>query len=272
MNPQNSQGVRQPYDTDLSNVEWRIIEHFIPSLKSNSLIGGRPAKYTRREIMNAILYVCRTGCAWRLLPHDFPQWKTVYEYFRAWHAQDVFVQMNDALRKIVRRRTGKNSEPSAGIIDSQSVRIVANIGFSGYDGAKRLNGRKRHLVVDTLGLLLTVVVHDASVSDRDGVPRVLTRLADHCRRIRVIFADQGYTGKLIIMVKTLFRINLSIVSKVASHTFKVLPKRWVVERTFAWLTRYRRLSKDYERYPATSEAFIYLAMSNLMMTRLARGF
>lgn len=263
---------RQRYDSDLSDAQWELIADLVPSVKSNNTTGGRPATYDRREIVNAILYAARTGCQWRLLPHDFPKWKAVYGYFIVWHDASVFETINTRLRTNIRVQAGRNPHPSAGIIDSQSVKIVANIGFSGFDGAKKVNGRKRHIVTDTLGLLLSVVVHEASLSDRESASMVLTHVHAKFKRIKTIFADQGYTGKLIEIVKTKLQITLEIIKRTEVRSFHILPRRWVVERTFGWFGFYRRLAKDYERYPTHSEAFVYIAMSTIMLNRLAKGF
>lgn len=263
---------RQRYDSDVSDEQWKLISDLVPSVISNDTIGGRPAKYDRREILNAILYVARTGCQWRLLPHDFPKWKTVYRYFVLWHEAEIFERTNERLRVRVRLRAGRNPQPSAGIIDSQSVKIVANIGVSGFDGAKKVNGRKRHIVTDTLGLLLTVVVHEASLSDRESAETVLVKVRARFRRVKKIFADQGYTGKLIERVRVTLRMTIDIIKRAEVRRFHILPRRWVVERTFGWFGFYRRLAKDYERYPKHSEAFVYIAMSNIMLNRLARGY
>lgn len=272
MRSQSLSIVRQRYGSDISDAQWRLIASLIPAVRSNHTTGGRPAKYDRREIMNAILYVARTGCQWRLLPHDLPSWKTVYRYFVLWHDAGVFERINTRLRIKVRISAGRMPQPSAGIIDSQSVKIPANIGYSGFDGAKKVNGRKRHIVTDTMGLLLTVVVHEASLSDRESAYSVLAKVRMHFKRIAVIFADQGYTGKLVATVRTTLHLTLTIIKRTEVRCFHILPRRWVVERTFGWFGFYRRLAKDYERYPTHSEAFVYLAMSNIMMHRLARGF
>lgn len=260
---------RQRYDSDLTDERWVLIHHLIPSPKSNGTRGGRPVQHDRREILNAILYVARTGCQWRLLPHDFPKWRTVYDYFLQWDDAGIFEAINAQLRIEVRLAAGRNPEPTAGIIDSQSVKIVANVGFSGFDGAKKVNGRKRHIVVDTLGLLLDVVVHEASLSDRDGAKLVLAKVRAQFKSIATIFADQGYTGKLIAQVRESFKMTLNIVMRTEARAFHILPRRWVVERTFGWFGFYRRLAKDYERYPKHSEAFVYIAMGNIMLARLA---
>jgi putative transposase len=261
---------REAYDSDLTDTRWALIADCIPATQSNNTTGGRPAKYTRREILNAILYVARTGVQWRMLPHDLPHWKTVYDYFVIWHNAGVFELINDRLRKEIRITVGKEPEPTAGIIDSQSVKIGANIGYAGFDGAKKVNGRKRHMVVDTLGLLLEVVVHEASLSDREGAKTVLSNVRMQFKRITTIFADQGYTGRLIETMKTTLNLTLTIIKRSEVRAFHILPRRWVVERTFGWFGFYRRLSKDYERHPKHSEAFVYIAMSNIMLQRLAK--
>lgn len=265
--------VRRRYDSDLTDKRWFRIADFIPESRSTTVKGGggRPPRYDRREILNAILYIARTGCQWRLLPHDFPNWKTVYTHFVRWHNEGVFERLNAHLRISIRIREGRNPEPSAGIIDSQSVKIVANIGYSGFDGAKKVNGRKRHIVTDTLGLLLKVVVHEASLSDRVSAETVLVKVRAQFKRIRKIFADQGYTGKLIAAMKRTCNLTIEIIKRHEVRTFHVLPRRWVVERTFGWFGFYRRLAKDYERYPCHSEAFVYVAMSNIMLCRLSAG-
>jgi putative transposase len=212
--------------------------------------------------------VARTGCQWRLIPHDLPHWKTTYDYFVQWHEHGVFERINTRLRVAIREDAGRFREPSAGVIDSQSVKIVANIGSAGFDGAKKVNGRKRHIVTDTLGLLLTVVVHEANLSDRVSAETVLTKVRAQFTRITTIFADQGYTGKLIETIRTTLKLTLTIIKRTEVRKFHILPRRWVVERTFGWFGFYRRLAKDYERHPTHSEAFVYIAMSNIMLNRL----
>lgn len=264
--------VRRRYDSDMSDKQWELIRDLTPPVLSNHTTGGRPPKYDRREVVNAILYVARTGCQWRLLPHDFPKWKTAYDYFVLWHDAGVFEKINSRLRTGIRIAGGRNPQPSAGIIDSQSVKIPANIGISGFDGAKKVNGRKRHIITDTLGLLLTVVVHEASLSDRESAEAVLVKMRATFKRVKTIFADQGYTGKLIARVHMTLGMTIEIIKRKEVRAFHILPRRWVVERTFGWFGFYRRLAKDYERYPKHSEAFVYIAMSNIMLNRLAKGF
>jgi len=235
---------RKPYPTDLSDAEWQEIEPLIPKSKTNR---GRKRKHPLREILDAIFYLLRAGCAWRMLPHDFPPWKTVYHYFRLWRKEGTWEHINAALRTGLREADGREPEPSAAILDSQSVKTTDVKGVRGYDAGKKVKGRKRHILVDTLGLLLVVVVHAANIQDRDGAKCVLEKARQLFSRLQLIWARAPNV-----------------------KGFQVLPRRWVVERTFGWLGQYRRLSKDYEVLTETSEAMIYAAMSHLMVRRLAR--
>jgi putative transposase len=268
---------RKAYPTDLNDNEWNVIAPLMP-LEPDT---GRPRLHCWREILNAIFYVVKNGCHWRALPHDFPPWKSVYHYFRLWRINDMWEKLNKVLREALREQEGRHKQPSAAILDSQSVKTVEGGEERGYDAGKNVGGRKRHLIVDTLGLVLLVVVTAASVQDRDGGKVLLKSLYERIKkpryrhwwrycRLTMIWADGSYRGELIDWVKRVLGWQLEVVDKAQGQKgFVVLPRRWVVERTFAWLNRQRRLSKDYERLPQTSEAFIYVAMIRLMVRKLA---
>ena len=227
-----------------------------------------------REIVNAMLYLLRTGCQWRMLPHDLPPWQTVYYHYRKWRLTGVLEKLNRLLHRQVRQDTGREPTPSAAIVDAQSVKTTLVKGKRGFDAGKRINGRKRHIVVDTLGLLLMVLVTPADVQDKPGGKRLLTQLQQRLSlpRLKLLWADGGYGGQPFTdWVKSTFGWIWQVVKRNDdAKGFQVLPRRWVVERTFGWLNNYRRLSKDYEELPATSESLIYLAMSHIMSRRLAR--
>ncbi len=266
------------YPSDLTDRQWAIVEPLLPETEP-AAPGGRPPLYSKREIVNAILYLTRAGCAWRMLPRDFPHWRTVYGYFADWRDDGTLDLIHDTLREELRKKAkvaGKprKAEPSAGIIDSQSLRGADTVGKDsrGYDAGKKVSGRKRHIDTDTLGLLLVVVVTAASVQDRDGGAQVLDLAHDWYPRLRHIFADGGYAGRLVEMARRCWAMTVEVVSKSKDQRgFAVLPRRWVVERTFAWLMRWRRLVRDYERLPETHEAFVKWAMVGLMLNRLARA-
>lgn len=240
----------------------------VPLAKS----GGRPRSLEMRQVINAILYVTVGGISWRMLPKEYPQWQSVYSYFRQWRLDGTWQQIHDTLRAMVRRRAGRHKHPTAGCLDSQSVKTTAFAGVRGYDAGKKINGSKRHLLVDTMGLLLAVLVTAASVQDRDGAALLLAQLGGACKKLRLIWVDGGYRGQLLAWVADHCRFQLQVVLRSDDvKGFVVLPRRWVVERTFAWLNHHRRLNKDYERLASTSETFIYIAMIRLMVRRLARA-
>lgn len=259
----------QLFPSDQSDREWEYIKSLIPA----STPGGRKRTTNMRQVVNAIFYVTHTGCPWRYLPREYPPWQTVYGYFRRWRLNGVWERIHDRLRALVRQQEGRQAQPTAAIIDSQSIKTTDCGGAArGFDAGKLTFGRKRHILVDMLGLLLLVVVHSAGLQDRDGARRLLLPLANRFYQLRKIWADGSYAGALIELMKNLRtrnRLDLEIVKRSDNQKgFVVLPRRWVVERTFAWLSFNRRLSKDYEYLPEASEAFIRIAMIRLMLARL----
>jgi transposase len=256
------------YDTDLTDEQWAVVEALLPPPSKD----GPKEKHPRREIVNAIFYVVRTGCAWRHLPSDFPPWQTVYGWFARWSDDGTVARVHDRLRNAVRDEAGRDPMASAGIVDAQSVQGAATVGATsrGYDAGKKTNGRKRHIVVDTLGLLMVVMVTAANVQDRDGGRRVLDRAKTAMPSIATVWADGGYAGKLVAFAQALLRITVEIVRKKdGQRTFEVLPRRWVVERTLSWISACRRLDHDYERLPEHSETMVHWAMIGIMVRRLA---
>lgn len=269
--PQPSQR-RRRYPSDTTDQEWALLEPLLPPPACTQPCGGRPEAHPRREVIDAIRYLVHNGCVWRALPADFPPWRTVYGCFARWTADGTLDRVHDTLREQARRQARRNPAPSAAIIDSQSVRAAETVGRSsrGFDAAKKVNGRKRHIAVDTLGLLLAVVVTAASVQDRDGARPLLWRLRVAQRGIRLIWADAAYAGKLVAWAVATLGLRVAIVRRRLAHAFQVLPRRWVVERTFAWISRHRRTVRDYERLPDHHRAMVIWAMVTVMTRRLAR--
>jgi len=231
---------------------------------------GRPRQVSLRQVVNAILYVLKTGCQWRQLPREFPAWTAVYYYFYQWSRDGTWARLNHTLRCRLRQRSGRHKHPTGACLDSQSVKCTAVPGVRGYDAGKQVNGRKRHILVDTLGLLLAVVVTVACVQDRDGARWVLGHLPGGCKKLRKIWVDGGYAGRLVDWVAEHLAFCLAVVLRPKERKgFVLLPRRWVVERTFGWLNHSRRLSKSYERLTRTDESWVYIAMTRIMLNRLA---
>jgi len=260
---------QQIYPTDLNDTQWSKIRPYLPA----EALTGRPREHGWRRILNGIYYVLQSGCSWRMLPRDLPPWQTVYHYFRLWRKSGLWERLNRILREKVRLHFGKKRRPSAAILDSQSIKTSEGGLECGFDAGKQVNGRKRHTLVDTLGLILKVTVTAGNVQDRDGAKCLLKEISvekEVIQRLELIWADGSYRGELIAWLEALFGCKLEIVEKPKDQVgFQILPKRWIVERTFAWLVRQRRLARDYEHLPETSEAFIYVAMIRLMLRRLA---
>jgi transposase len=257
----------------MTDEQWAMLEPLLPPPGNTGGRGGRPEKHCRRMILDAIFYVVRGGIAWRQLPSEFPPATTVYAAFCRWAANGGWRRVHDALRDRVRVREGRNPQPSAAVIDSQSVKAADTVHRStrGFDAGKKINGTKRHIAVDTTGLLLAVVVTAASIQDRDGAVGLLVQLRAAFSTIRLVWADGGYSGRLVAWAKAVLSLTITIVKRSDDTTgFVVLPRRWVVERTFGWISKHRRCARDYETRPDHHEAMVRIAMIAVMSRRLAR--
>ncbi len=256
------------YPTDLTQAQWTILRPLLPKPKKR---GRRPTD--RRLILNALFYFVRAGCPWRLLPKEYGPWETVYGYFRNWRRQGLWELIHETLRSFVRREAGKRTQPTAAILDSQTVRSADHSGERGYDAGKKTKGRKRHILVDTLGLLLWICVTPANVSEKAGARCFLSQALKWFGWLRCIWADQGYVGERFAQWVASHRktgtLRLEIVSRLQDQRgFKVLAKRWIVERTFGWFMKHRRLVRDYETKIENAEAMVHVTMIGLMLRRL----
>jgi transposase len=259
--------------SSITDAQWAVLAPLLPPPGNTAGRGGRPEKHPRRLMLDAIFYLVRGGIAWAALPRDFPPHQTVYGLFGRWAPQGMWQQIHDALRDLVRVHEGRDPLPTAAIIDSQSVRGADTVPGTtrGYDAGKKVNGRKRHIAVDTGGLLLAVVVTIAGIQDRDAAHQLLTQLRGRFSTVGLVWADGGYAGRLVIWARKVLALTVEVVKRTDDvKGFAVLPRRWVVERTFAWISKFRRCVRDYETLPAHHEAMVHISMIMTMSRRLAR--
>jgi transposase len=262
------------YPSDLTDQQWEVLrpqaEEVMAELRRAS---GRPMVHALRAVLDAVFYVVRNGIEWRALPADFPPWEAVYAFFQRWSQRGLPQRLVDRLRTRLRVKAGRDAQPSAAIVDSQSVKAADTVAASsrGYDNGKKINGRKRHIAVDVEGLLLAVVVTAANIGDRMGAKLLVITLLNTCTRLKLVWADSGYDGQpLTTWLRSIAHLTLEIIKRTELHVFKIVPRRWVVERTFGWLLRHRRLVRDHERRPDHHEAMVYWATIMIMTRRLAQ--
>lgn len=261
------------YPSSTSDAQWTLLEPLLPPPGNTGGKGGRGEKHSRRLVLDAIFYLVSGGIAWRALPHEFPPAMTVYDIFRRWTKTGAWQRVHDALRDQARVQAGRRATPTAAVIDSQSVRGADTVPTAsrGWDNGKKIGGRKRHIAVDTIGILLAVIVTAASVQDRDAAHQLLTALRERFSTISLTWADGGYAGRLVTWAKQVLHLAVTIVKRSDdTRGFVILPRRWVVERTFAWISKHRRCVRDYETLPTHHEAMVYLAMIITISRRLTR--
>jgi putative transposase len=256
---------RKQYNSDISDNQWGLVQRFIPKSKAHHQKGGRPEKYSRREILNTILYVLENGCKWGTVPHDLPPGGISWYWINQWSQERVFIKINRSMRTYTRKSLGKEVSPTLLIIDPQTAKSTSITRDTGYDAGKKVKGRKRHHVIDTNGIIIHTKVHPANIQDRDGAKLLLSGIPNSIMKtVQKIVADGGYAGKLVGCVKRRFGITLEIVKRNELHKFVVVPKRWIIERTNAWMYGAKRLAKECEQKMLNQESMIYLRMNQIL--------